>query len=195
MATTSYNMTDTAQSCALTSHCSTVGGTVEIGKQVSDATIGTGVAAFSVGPGLTDDVHFSYEVILVAGTTMDADDATIILNFTTGDMDVTWESVFICHRNSSCANITTLGSATGLGITSNSGQQQTVVSCSSATFTTGDVVIIVCGFSESAGHSAGNIQVTMDQTMTLPWNPPVAGGFGALLSDKRHKLIGAGLIA
>lgn len=183
MATTSYNQTDTAQNCALTAHCSTVGGTVEVGRQVSQAALGSVEVVFSVGAGLTDDVHFSWEVVLVDGTTMDADNATIVMNFTAGDMDVTWESCFICQRDSGCSAVATLGSATGLGIATNSGQQSTVIACSSGTFTSGDVIIIACGFTEGAGHSAGNIGVTPNQAMTLPWNPPVpeAAQSGTLL--------------
>lgn len=175
MATSSYVETDTAQVCSLAQYCSGLGGTVEAGRQAEvGVSAGSSEQTFSVAASATDDGEWSWEIILAASTTSDADTATIPINFTTGDMDVTLESVHICRVNSSCANQETIGSSSGLGLSTTAGVQSPTVSCSAVTFAAGDKPIIILGFSEAAGHSAGTIGITPDQTMTLPFNPPAA---------------------
>lgn len=190
MATSTYNQTNTAQACALNNYCSSSGGTIEAGRQAEiGATAGSTEVTFSVAASQADDNEYSWEIILPASATSDADNATVRMNFTTGHMDVTWESCFICRVNSSCVNQETIGSGTALGISTNAGAQSTVISCSAVTFSAGDKVIITCGFSNAGSHSARTIGVTPSSTHTLPFNAPAASGWGALINDKRNTLV------
>ena len=171
--TVTYQQNDTAQACSLDNFCSTVGGTIEAGRQ-AEAGVSAGVteAVVSVGAGLTDDNHFSFECIVAAGTTGSAGDWTVNVNFSSGDMDVTWESCFVCRVNSSCVNQESIGSSTGLGIATNAGAQNTVISGSAVTLAAGDKVIITLGFTEAAGHSAGNVGITPSTTIVSPFVAP-----------------------
>ena len=178
MATSSYVENDTAQVCALNNYCSGLTGTIEAGRQAEGGvSAGSTEQTFSVAASAADAPEWSWEIILAASTTSDTDTATIPINFTSGDMDVTLESVHICRVNSSCSNQETIGSSSSLGLATNAGLQSPTVSCSAVTFAAGDKVIIVLGFSEAAGHSAGTVGITPDQTMTLPFNPPAPTGF------------------
>ncbi len=179
MATSTYAQTDDAQSPTLAAYCSTVGGTPEQGRQ---ATIGgttgvTATASISCGAGQTDDLEISYECLLPTDAVSSAEDATITIDISLNSMNVDWDSCFICRVNSSDVNQETIGSATGLGITTNGngGILSTTISCSAVTFAAGDYVIIALGFSETAGHSAVNIQMTPNQVFLLPFNAPVGG--------------------
>ena len=178
MGTSSYAQTNTAQVCSLANYCSSEGGTIEAGRQSEiGASLGSTEFTASVAASQGDDNELSWEIILPSGATSDADDATIVNNFTTGNMDATWESCFICRVNSGCVNQETIGSASGLGISTNSGQQSTVISCSAVTFAAGDKVIIVMGFSNAGSHSAKTVGITPNQSHTLPFNAPAGAGF------------------
>lgn len=173
MAISSYIENDTVQVCALNNYCSGLTGTIEAGRQAEGGvSAGSSEQTFTVGAGVSDAPEFSFEVILAADTTSDADTATIPINFTTGAMNATLESVHICRVNSSCVNQETIGSSSGLGLPTNAGIQSPTVSCSAVTFAAGDKVLIILGFSESGGHSGQTVGITPDQTMTLPFIPP-----------------------
>lgn len=173
MATSSYVENDTVQVCSLVQYCSGLGGTVEDGRQVEgDVAAGTTEVTFQVPAVTLDTGEFSWEIILAASTTSDADTATIPINFTTGKSTVTLESVHICRVNSSCVNQETIGSSSGLALSTTAGVQSPTVSCSAVTFAGGDKVIIILGFSENAGDPSAIIGITPDQTMILPFIPP-----------------------
>lgn len=167
-----FTQTDTAQVCALNNYCSTVGGTIEAGRQASvGGTAGSSNVTFSVAASATDDNEFSFECIVPADTTWGAGDWTVNIDFLVGNMDVTLESCFICRVNSSCANQATIGSATGLGQATTS-DQSVVVSGAAQTPDAGDKVIITFGFS--------NANTMFDRNIVLiPSFPIVAAGFTA----------------
>jgi hypothetical protein len=130
VATSSYVQRDTIQSAALNNYCSTVGGTIEDGRLASiGGTAGTSPFSASVAASQTDDCELSYEIVLPSDPQGDADNATIPLRFTVGHMDATLESVFICRVNSSDVNQETIGSSTGLGLSTTSGTVTPVISC------------------------------------------------------------------
>ena len=161
-----FQQNDTAQACALNNYCSTVGGTIEEGRQAeSGASGGVTGADVSVAASQTDDTEFSFECIFPNGTTDGAGDWTVDVNFTAGHMDATWESCFICRVNSSCVNQEEIGSATGLGKTTTGGQQNVVISGSAVTLANGDKVIVVLGFSNSGSHSAKTVTILPDATI------------------------------
>lgn len=187
--TMSLVQTDTAQSSNLNNYCSTSGGTIEAGRQAAvGGSVGSSEQTFSVAAGASTDNEFSYECIIPDDSTAGSGTWTVPVNFTSGDMDVTLEEVWICQVRAN-SNIATIGNSTGLGLTSNSGLQTPTVTGSAITFVNGDVAVITLVFSESAGHSAGNVGITPDQTITSPFTAPVAAGFGGLLSNKRNRLI------
>lgn len=179
MATTDYTQNDTAQACALNNYCSGVGGTIEFGRQ---AEIGAGAGSteqtFTCAVSQADDNEWSFEVIIPTDVVnpTDTTDAIINVNFTTGQMDLDWDSVFICRVNSSCVNQETIGSATGLGITTNAGLQSTTVGMSAVTFAAGDKCIITLGISNANTMFTRDAGITPDQVLALPFNQPAAAG-------------------
>ncbi len=187
--TLSLVQTDTAQSSTLNNYCSTSGGTIEAGRQAAvGGSVGSSEQTFTVAAGAATDNEFSFECIIPDDSTTGSGTWTVPVNFTTGDMQVTLEEVWICQIRAS-SNIATIGSNTSLGLSTSAGIQSPTVSGSAITFVNGDVAIVTLVFSESGGHSAGTIGVTPDQTITSPFTAPVAAGFGALLSNKRNRLI------
>ncbi len=176
MATESYVQNDTAQVCALNNYCSTSGGTIEAGRQAEQGvSAGSSEVTFTASAGQTDDNEFSFEVIIAEDSTSDADTASIPINFTTGAMTATLESIFICRVSSGCVNQETIGSSTGIGFATNDGLTTQNVTCSAVTFASGDKVIITLGFSETGGHSDQTVGITPDQTMSLPFIAPAPG--------------------
>ena len=124
--TTDYQQNDTAQVCTLNNFCSTVGGTIEVGRQAENGVAaGSSEQTFSVAASQADDNEFSFECIPKANTTGDSGTWTVRVDFTTGHMDATWESCFICRVNSACVNQETIGSATALGLATNTGVRST----------------------------------------------------------------------
>ena len=171
--TMTFQQTDTTQVCALSNYCSSVGGTIEAGRQASvGGTAGSTEQTFSCAASQADDNEFSFECIVPAGSTWGSGDWTINVNFSTGNMDATWASCFICRVNSSCVNQATIGSATGLGISTSAGAQSTVISGAAQTPSAGDKVIITLGFSNSNTMVARTVGITPSLTI-------VAAGFEA----------------
>ena len=171
--TMTFTQTDTAQVCALNNYCSSVGGTIEAGRQASvGGTAGSVEATFTTATSQADDNEFSFECVVPAGSTWGAGDWTINVNFTTGNMNATWASCFICRVNSSCVNQATIGSATGLGLPTSSGAQNTVISGAAQTPGAGDKVIITLGFSNADTMVARTVGITPSLTI-------VAAGFEA----------------
>lgn len=176
MATT-YQENDTSQICALNNFCSTVGGIIEAGRQAQNgATAGVTEVTFLVDPRQVDDNEFSFECILTAGTTGDAGNWVIRANFTTGQMDVTWESCSICRVSSACVNQETIGSATALGLATTAGVQSTTISGAAVTLAAGDKVIITLGFSNANTMFARTIGITPNQLIDSPFMPPAPAG-------------------
>lgn len=171
----SFQQTDTAQSCALNNYCSSVGGTIEAGRQASvGGTAGTSEVLVTIAASQADDNEFSFEVVVPAGYTWGAGNWTVNVNFTTGNMDATWESCFICRVNSSCVNQATIGSSTGLAIATSSGAQSTVISGAAQTPSAGDKVIITLGFSNANTMFTRNVGITPSTTIESPLTAPSA---------------------
>lgn len=171
----SFQQTDTAQACALNNYCSSVGGTIEAGRQASvGGTAGSSEVTFTVASSQADDNEFSFEVVVPAGYTWGAGNWTVNVNFTTGNSDATWESCFICRVNSSCVNQATIGSSTGLGIATKSGAQSTIISGSAQTPGAGDKVIITLGFSNASTMFARTVGITPSTTIESPLSAPVS---------------------
>lgn len=168
--------TNTVQSSTLSNYCSSSGGTIEAGRQASvGGTTGTTEQTFTVAAGAATDNEFSFECVIPDDSTTGAGTWTVPINFSTGDMDVTLEEVWICQVRSS-SNIATVGSNTGLGLSTTAGTQSPTVSGSAMTWVNGDVAIITLVFSEAAGHADGTIGITPDQTITSPFTAPAASG-------------------
>ena len=165
--------TDTAQTSTLSNYCSTSGGTIEAGNQAAvGGSVGITEVTVSVAASASTDNEFSFECVIPDDSTTGAGTWTIPINFTTGDMDVTLEEVWVCQVRSS-SNIATIGSNTGLGLATHSGTQTPTVSGGAITFVNGDFAIITLVFSESAGHAAGTIGITPSLTITSPFTAPV----------------------
>lgn len=172
-----FQQTDTAQVCALSAYCSSVGGTQETdtGRQATvGGSAGVTEKTFSVATSQTDDIEFSFECVIPAGYSGDAGDWTVNVNFSTGNADATWESCFICRVSSGCVNQATIGSATGLGIATKSGPQSTVISGAAQTLSAGDKAIIVLGFSNASTMFARTVGITPSATITSPFSAPAA---------------------
>lgn len=171
--TMSLVQTNTAQTSNLGNYCSTSGGTIEAGRR---AIIGAGAGSVetvvSVAAGASTDNEYSFECVIPDDSTTGSGTWTVPINFTTGDMDVTLEEVWICQVRAN-SNIASIGSSVGLGLATTGGLQSPTVSGSAITFVNGDFAIITLVFSESAGHSAGNVGITPDQTITSPFTAPV----------------------
>lgn len=171
--------TDTAQVCALNNYCSSVGGTIEAGRACSvGGTAGTSEQTITIAASQADDNEFSFEWAVPAGYTWGAGNWTINVAFTTGNMDVTWESCFICRVNSSCVNQATIGSATGLGLATTTNPQSTVISGSAQTPGAGDKVIITLGFSNANTMFSRTVGITPSQTIASPFTAPSAFNAG-----------------
>ncbi len=180
MATT-YQQTDTDQSdvCAVAAYCSTVGGTIETDRAKTaevSGTAGTTEVTFSNGILQTDDIEWSFLCIPTAGSTRNSGTWTVNVDFSTGAMTVTWESLFMCRLNSSCVNQETMASATSLGIATNAGNQSSTLEDPDGTFDVGDKVVFILGFSNTHEHSTSNVGITPSLTITSPWDEPAAGG-------------------
>lgn len=100
--------------------------------------------------------HFG--LVVPAGTTWGASTFTIRLNVTTANMFLDWVSAYVCRVNSSFTNQATMGSNLSVGNNLGStGTLSTTVSTSSQTPNTGDLVYIVCGFTngQTMANAAG----------------------------------------
>ncbi len=180
---------DTAQTSTLSNYCSTSGGTIEAGRQAEvGVAAGSTEQTFSVAASASTDNEFSFECVIPNDSTAGAGTWTVPVNFTTGDMDVTLEEVWICQVRAS-SNIATIGSNTGLGLNTFDGLHSPTVSGSAITFVNGDFAIVTLVFTEAAGHAAGIVGITPDQTITSPFTAPAGAGWGGLLSNKRSRLV------
>ena len=166
-----FQENDTAQACALNNYCSTVGGTIEAGRQAEEGVgAGSSEVTFTVALSQADDNEFSFE--LVFGNDVDGDSGTwtVRANFTTGNANATWESCFICRVSSGCVDQETIGSTTGLGIDTSLGAASTTVSGSAVTLADGDKVIITLGFSNSNAHQNRTVGITPDRIIDSPFS-------------------------
>ncbi len=161
--------TDTAQTSTLSNYCSTSGGTIEAGNQAAvGGSVGSVEVVVSVAASAATDNEFSFECVIADDSTTGAGTWTIPINFSSGDMDVTLEEVWICQVRSN-SNIATIGSSTGLGLSTTAGTQSPTVTGSAITFVNGDFAIVTLVFSESAGHAAGNVGITPSLTILSPF--------------------------
>lgn len=191
MATINYQENDTAQVCSLAVYCSSVSGTVEVGRQAEQGVgAGSSENTFSVPTSQADDAEYSFELVIASDSTWDAGNWTVRLDLTTGANDATWESCFICRVNSGCTNQAEIGSATGLGISCmTAGVKSTVIAGSVQSPSAGDKVIIVCGFSNSNSMFARTLGITPSQLIDSPFNPPAGVGQGAGLAQVRFHAV------
>ena len=90
-------------------------------------------------------------------------DWTCRINISSGDSSVTLEEVYVCRVNSSGVSQETLGSATGLGLSTTGSQPISVsVTCSATTASTSDRIYVVWVFSNSQMHNTRSIDVVPD---------------------------------
>ena len=176
MATSNYVQTDTAQVCSLANFCHGTG-TPEFGNQAAiGGSVGSGEDILTVAQSQTDSAEYSFEVILPTDAESSAEDASIPINFSTGNMNCVLQSVYICRVNSSCVSQEEIGSETSIAFATNGGDTTRTIACSAVTFAAGDKVLIVLGFSEAGGHSSSTCGITPSQTMALPFNAPAGAG-------------------
>ena len=177
-----FTQTDTNMSgtCSVAAFCSSVGGShqgEDFGKSCTPTgSAGSSGETFSVAAAQGDDIEWSFMCVPAAGSTRQSGDWTVNFDFTAGSMTVVLASVFMCRVNSSCVNQETMDSDTGLTIATNAGDQSHVLTDGGGTFDAGDVIVFVCGFTETGGHSAGSITIVPSLTIASPWDPPPASG-------------------
>ena len=185
-----YQQENTAMVCTPAAFCS--GASMNTATDPRQAV--EGGSAGGLGVNLTIDqasliACFFYEVLADVADTWAAGNWTVRVNLTGGNADVTLEEVHICRVNSSCVNQETLGSNTGLGLSTTGGQQNVVVNQpSAASPSAGDKIIIVLVFTNAATMGNQKTQLTHDQLITSPY---VAAGAGGAPHYYQH-LIGQG---
>ena len=185
-----YQQEATAMVCTAAAFCSgaTLNAVTE-GKQAVES--GTpGIA----GGNNTQDLNatraaFFWEVLADVADTWAAGDWTVRVNFATGNTDCTLEEIHICRVNSSCVSQETLGSATGLGLSTSAGQQDVVVNQGAAASpNAGDKIIVVVVLANAATMGNQKVQLTHNQLISSPY---VAAGGGGTPHYYQH-LIGQG---
>ena len=165
--------TDTAAFCAAAVKCSTGTSLHANAHEALCSRGGTaGSTEDSLDLGLTlqaNQVAYLYDCVIPNVLKWSSGDWSIPINFSTGDMNVVLDQVWVCRQNAFCTNLATMGSLTGIGHATNSGNYTAVVNQGSAvTPNTGDRVSIVLVFDISAQHAGGTIGITPSLVITSP---------------------------
>lgn len=130
---------------------------------------GTNNVACTLGASAVNNVCAHYQV---AFERYDAAPGnwTIRINVATANMNVTWESCYLCRVNASLVSQETLGSATGLAISCGSTgiKSATVSQAAPSALNAGDLLLAVCGFSNGA-MSSSSFNLDASPTLTSPW--------------------------
>ena len=168
-----FQQTDTAGDCPQGAYCGSFSGSPLSGGLTKQCPVGGTAGTVAVATGFAGSVTDARGVHLTlpvdAAVTWDAGNWTIRLNVTTANMNLTWETAYICRVDSACANQATIGSATALAISlGTTGVKSTTISGAAQTPTAGDDVVIVLGFANSA-MTAQTFQATPDQLISSPF--------------------------
>lgn len=131
---------------------------------------GSDTAVFSFASSETNVVTATWWWTPDTGITWDAGDWTVRFNVTSSNMNLTITEIHLCQVSSACANVATLGSATGLSIAlSTTGvKTQTVTQGSTATPSAGDKLLIVFVGTNGA-MSSQSATITHDQNIDSPF--------------------------
>lgn len=167
--------TDTNASDGALAACS--GAALATGTQAKKATNGGSAGSSAVGlvidtASTKAGLMFQSSALEPNVTKWQAGTWVVRINVTTGSPNATTtlEEVHVCRINSSGTSQETIGSATGLGINVDSGNEgvKTVnVTGSATTATQTDEIYIVCVFTK-AGALNGAPQITPDQNIDTP---------------------------
>ncbi len=175
-----FAQVDTASDCTPAAFCSgasITGVTMRGRKALEDGTFGTSAATVTLGVpnGDTQWAGIVFEMLPGADfTTWAAGTWTVPLNITTPNEDVEWVATYICRVNSSCTNLSTIGSNTADafplsgGVLSMNVTGAAVVSPAST-----DKIIAVLVFS-SPVQSSSQFGFTPDQDIASPIDRPPA---------------------
>lgn len=174
-----YRQTDTNATCADGQYCLPVStGTVDILKLASDGgTAGVTEATGSHFANASDQRDILFEIVPAAGTTWAAGNWTVRLNVTTANMNLTWDTVYICRVNSSCVSQATIASATGLAIScGTTGVKSTTVSGAVQTPGAGDKIVVLLEF-DNGSMTTQTFGITPNQLIDSPFTAASVGYF------------------
>ncbi len=169
----SFQQTDDAAACSIGGYCS--GGSVGSFPVAKKATIGGAAGGSSlqmggVGP-LSSKVALNVELAPAAGNQWKAGNWTVRLNVVAANSKLRWDAVYICRVSSACGGLSTIGSATGLGLSCGStGVLSTVVAgVAVASPGAGDKIIIVYVLKNNAASGGSqSIYVQMSELIDTP---------------------------
>lgn len=170
---------DTSTSlCATNAYCSV--GTQGTNRTVRRAQQGdtAGVTGVAVTVDNADTAkNIWWHCVIPAGASWDAGNWTVRLNVTGAAMNTTWEGTYICRLNSACANQASIGSLTGQSIDVGTTGVKTFPAISGAAQTpsAGDLVMVICRFTETSGHGNNTITYLPDQLINTPFDDGVTG--------------------
>lgn len=152
---------------------------------VQGGTAGTSAITHSVQASAANLAAIYFELTGIDSLSWDSGTWTVRLNVTTSNMNVSWESVHICRVTSGCSNVSSLGSASGLGISlGGTGVVSANVSGSAATPDAGDKIIIILGLSNANTMSAQSFGWTPSEIITSPFT--AAAGTDLVIADGGH---------
>lgn len=174
---------DTAIVCGAAALCSGLGedvATTDI-EQFAIEGGSAGVAEDQTGNWTNSDsttfraVYFDIEIPSgMFGETGDSGDWTVRINHTTGSANLIGREIHICRIDSGCANQETLGALTGQTFDTSTGTWTATVSqASNTSVATGDRVMIVVGYNNTATHGNHNLGITPSLNIDCPWTVPV----------------------
>jgi hypothetical protein len=174
----SYQLTDDAAACGLIAACS--GATVLAGggrAATIGGTPGTTEVTALVPAGTTRAV-FAIEVTPEESVSWDAGNCEVRLNVTSGNMDLTISAIYICRVNSSCTSQETLGSETGLSLSTTGGISidRTIAISAVASPGAGDKLYVVMVVTNSNSMLDRTIGVTPDGEIDTPWTEEAEPG-------------------
>lgn len=169
-----FEQTDGTSGCAGGGYCSSqsAGGTTGRRDASNGGTTGSSEVSLTANANSTTEWLFNYALTVGAEVSWDGGDWSIPINHSSGNMNVTLEEVWVCRLNSGCTNQESLGNETGIGFATNGGTTTRTFTCSGASPSAGDVVQIICVYSNSFSMDVG-IGITPDQTIQSPFT---AGG-------------------
>lgn len=174
-----YQQTDTAAPCGVIQACSAVAPAAD--ADAREASVGGTAGATELACAVaaaSSELCYADEIAIADDTSLDAGDATLRLNITTAQNDLTWEEVYVCRLNSSCTSQETLGSVTGLANDVSAGGvfTQTVSLSAASAHNEGDKVYVTYVFANAHAKTGRTVSITPDQLVTMPFTPAASGG-------------------
>ncbi len=173
--TVEYRQTDTAATHGSAAYCS---GLSAAQTEVNKAASVGGAAGTATLTAQTNSEGTRYAVIWETDAVGDvgawpASTATVRLNITTGNSNVSVTEVYLCRVNSSGTSQGTWGSSTGLTTSCTSGVKSWSVTTSEMTAGQGvsstDRLVVVIGIARTGGHGGQSFDWQSDQLITTPF--------------------------